>query len=147
VGAIWTLVRPLCSLNGPSATDDVHPVIGHSHHPRPDKYFGREWPLSRKTNVPWVSEKCRVELLLRLGDSVAPPYRVHSAGPIAGNGPCQSIQSYESLWYAHAQILGSGINHLDCMVRRRIHVAPIILTASAIDILKIRVVVRHGHFL
>jgi hypothetical protein len=106
VAAIWTLVRPLRSVNGPSTTDDVHPVIGHSRHPRPGKYFGREWPLSRKSNVPWVSENCRVELLLRLSDSVAPPYRVHSAGPIAGNGQCQSIQSYESLWCAHAQILG-----------------------------------------
>ncbi|MGF6754078.1 hypothetical protein [Paraburkholderia sp. GAS42] len=79
VAAIWTLVRPLRSVNGPSTTDDVHPVIGHSHHPQPGKYFGREWPLSRKSNVPWVSENCRVEQLLPLSDSVAPPYRVHTA--------------------------------------------------------------------
>jgi hypothetical protein len=41
----------------------------------------------------------------------------------------------------------SGIDHLDDMVRRRTHVAPIIRTGSVLDILKIRVVVKHDYLL
>ena len=52
----------------------------YSCHWRPVKYFGREWPLSRKSNAPSVSENCQVELVLRLSDSVAQRYRVRSAG-------------------------------------------------------------------
>jgi hypothetical protein len=32
VAAVWTLVRPIHSVNSPSTTDDVHPVIGDTGH-------------------------------------------------------------------------------------------------------------------
>ena len=101
-----TFKRRLRSVTGRPIVKDERSVFGHCRHSRPVKYVGREWPLSRKSNAPSVSENWRVELLLRLSDSVARRYRVHSTGPVSRNGLCQSIQSYESLWCAQAQFLG-----------------------------------------
>ena len=60
---------------------------------------------TRRLTIP-PADTCRKELSGRLTSAIAgAACRVQSAGVATGNGLCQSIQSYESLWCAHAQFL------------------------------------------